>query len=97
MIVTLAEVKAHLRILTSDEDALITSFILQAQTAASEYCGTDWTEEDEVPETVRLAIFLFVAHLYENRDFADKEAYGTMMTAFKILLYPNRKPEVLFG
>ena len=97
MIVTLAEIKAHLRILTNDEDALIASYILQAQEAASDYCGVDWEDADEVPETVRLAVFLFVAHFYENRDVSDKSAYNTMMDAFHALLYPNRKPEVLFG
>ena len=64
MIVTLAEIKAHLRILTNDEDALIASYILQAQEAASDYCGAYWDDAYELPETVRLAVFLFVAHFY---------------------------------
>ena len=47
MIVTLAELKAHLRILTNDEDTLLTTLIAQATTAASDYCRVDWTDVDE--------------------------------------------------
>ena len=46
MIVTLAELKAHLRILTNDEDTLLTTLIAQATTAASDYCRVDWTDVD---------------------------------------------------
>ena len=96
MIVTLAELKAHLRILTNDEDTLLTSLIAQATTAASDYCRIDWLKEDEVPETVRLAVLLMVSHFYEYRDSSDKSAYTTMLSAFQTLLYPNRKLEGFF-
>lgn len=75
MIVTLAELKAHLRILTNDEDTLLTTLIAQATTAASDYCRIDWLKEDEVPETVRLAVLLMASHFYEYRDSSDKSAY----------------------
>lgn len=96
MIVTLNELKAHLRILTNDEDTLLTMLIEQATTAASDYCRVDWTEADEVPETVRLAVLLMASHFYEYRDSSDKSAYATMMSAFQTLLYPNRKLEGFF-
>ena len=96
MIVTLAELKAHLRILTNDEDTLLTSLIAQATTAASDYCRIDWTEEATVPETVRLAVLLMASHFYEYRDSSDKSAYTTMMASFQALLYPNRKLEGMF-
>lgn len=96
MVVTLAELKAHLRILTDDEDTLLTSLIAQATTAASDYCRIDWQNEQNVPETVRLAVLLMASHFYEYRDSSDKSAYATMLASFQMLLYPNRKLEGFF-
>ena len=96
MIVTLAELKAHLRILTNDEDTLLASLIAQAAAAASDYCRVDWSKENNVPETVRLAVLLMASHFYEYRDSSDKAAYTAMLSAFQMLLYPNRKPEEMF-
>lgn len=96
MIVTLNELKAHLRILTNDEDALLTSLLAQAEEAASDYCRVPWAEAQTVPETVRLAVMLMASHFYECRDSSDKSAYQTMMHAFHALLWPNRKTEGMF-
>ena len=38
MILTIEEVKAHLRIQHDEEDELIESFIAQAQAVAEDYC-----------------------------------------------------------
>ena len=95
MIVTLDELKAHLRVLTDDEDTLLTSLLTQAQTAAEDYCRAAWTAE-EAPETVRLAVLLMASHFYEYRDSSDRNAYNTMMHAFHALLYPNRAVDSMF-
>ena len=95
MIVSLDELKAHLRVLTDDEDTLLTSLLMQAQAAAEDYCRTTWTAED-VPETVRLAVLLMASHFYEFRDSSDRNAYNTMMHAFHALLYPNRVIDSMF-
>ena len=91
MIVTLDELKTHLRVLTDDEDMLLT----QAQAAAEDYCRAQWTAE-EAPETVRLAVLLMASHFYEYRDSSDRNAYNTMMHAFHALLYPNRAMDSMF-
>ena len=96
MIVTLDELKDHLRVQTNDEDDLLVTYLTQAQEAASNYCRVDWEDTETVPETVRLAVMLMASHFYENRDSADKSAYTTMMMAFRMLLYPNRNPEAMF-
>lgn len=96
MIVSLEELKMHLRVLTDDEDTLLTSLLAQAQEAASDYCGVDWQNTGDVPETVRLAVMLMASHFFEYRDSSDKSAYSTMLSAFHMLLYPNRKPEAMF-
>ena len=95
MIVTLDELKAHLRVQTDDEDMLLTSLLTQAQAAAENYCRAQWTAE-EAPETVRLAVLLMASHFYEYRDSSDRNAYNTMMHAFHALLYPNRAVDSMF-
>ena len=70
MIVTLCEVKAHLRIDHDAEDAYLESLIRQAQAVAEDYCRVPFSEE--APEPVRLAVLLFVSFYYENRDVPDR-------------------------
>ena len=94
MIVTIDEVKAHLRIEDDDEDDYLESLIAQAQAVAEDFCRTQFSEA--APEPVRLAVLLFVSHYYENRDKPDRAVYGTMRIAFENLLYPYRDPDKMF-
>ena len=94
MILTIEEVKAHLRIQHEEEDELIEGFIAQAQAVAEDYCRVQF--EDTAPEPVRLAVLLMVSHYYENRDNPDRQVYMTMRTAFENLLYPYRDPSKMF-
>ena len=94
MILTIEEVKAHLRIQHDEEDELIDGFIAQAQAVAEDYCRVQF--EDTAPEPVRLAVLLMVSHYYENRDNPDRQVYMTMRIAFENLLYPYRDPAKMF-
>lgn len=94
MILTIEEVKAHLRIQHDEEDDLIEGFIAQAQAVAEDYCRVQF--EDTAPEPVRLAVLLMVSHYYENRDNPDRQVYMTMRIAFENLLYPYRDPAKMF-
>ena len=94
MVVTVDEVKAHLRIQYDEEDAYLHSLIAQAQAAAEDYCRV--TFSNDAPEPVRLAVLLMVAHYYENRDNPDKQVYVTLRLAFENLLYPYRDPNLMF-
>ena len=94
MLVSVDEVKTHLRIDQDEEDLYLESLIRQAQAAAEDYCRVSF--EDDVPEPVRLAILLFVGFYYENRDLPDRTTYSTMRIAFQNLLYPYRDPEKMF-
>ena len=97
MILTVDEVKTHLRIENGEEDELIGSLIAQAQAAAEDYCRLSFEEDFETaPEPVRLAVLLMVSHYYENRDNPDKQIYITMRMAFQNLLYPYRDPAKMF-
>lgn len=94
MIVTIDEVKAHLRIEDDDEDGYLENLIAQAQAVAEDFCRTQFSEA--APEPVRLAVLLFVSHYFENRDNPDRAVYGTMRIAFENLLYPYRDPDKMF-
>ena len=94
MILTVDEVKIHLRIQHTEEDEYLESLIAQAQGAAEDYCRTEF--RTAAPEPVRLAVLLMVSHYYENRDNPDRQVYLTMRTAFENLLYPHRDPEKMF-
>lgn len=91
---TVDDVKMHLRIETDDEDDYIESLIAQAHAAAEDYCRTEfWVD---APQPVRLAVLLMVSHYYENRDNSDGVMYKNMRMAFENLLYPYRDPEKMF-
>ena len=94
MVVTIDEVKTHLRIQQDEEDGYISGLIAQAQAAAEDYCRVQFS--DLAPEPVRLAVLLMVSHYYENRDNPDKQVYVTMRIAFENLLYPYRDPDKMF-
>ena len=94
MIVTVDEVKTHLRIQHDEEDGYLESLIRQAQATAEDYCRVQFSEP--APEPVRLAILLFVSHYYENRDNPDRVMYATMRVAFENLLYPYRDSVKMF-
>ena len=94
MILTVEEVKIHLRIQHDEEDEYIESLIAQAQGAAEDFCRTEF--RSAAPEPVRLAVLLMVSHYYENRDNPDRQVYLAMRTAFENLLYQHRDPEKMF-
>lgn len=94
MVVTVDEVKTHLRIDHDEEDAYLETLIRQAQAAAEDYCRVQFS--DPAPEPVRLAVLLMVSHYYENRDNPDRKVYATMRIAFENLLYPYRDPDKMF-
>ncbi|MGX8705298.1 MAG: head-tail connector protein [bacterium] len=100
MIVTVDEVKTHLRIQHNEEDDYIAGLIAQAQTAAEDYCRVSFEpepdEEGQVPQPVRLAVILMASFYYENRDIPDMTTYKAMRMAFDSLLYPYRNPEKMF-
>ena len=102
MILSVDEVKQHLRIEENDEDEYLESLIRQAQATAEDFCRVSFEplegdgDERSVPEPVRLAVLLMVSHYYENRDNPERAVYGTMRIAFENLLYPYRDVNMMF-
>lgn len=98
MILTVEEVKAHLRVQHTEEDVYLMSLVRQAQATAEEYCRVSFESDvpAPAPEPVRLAVLLMVSHYFENRDNPDKQMYIAMRMAFENLLYPFRDVEKMF-
>lgn len=94
--VSVSEVKSYLRIEYDDEDDLIKRLISKAEAAADDYCRVVFEDMDDIPETARHAVLLYVGHYYENRENADRESYNAMRAAFENLLYPHRDPARMF-
>lgn len=94
MIVTVPELKAHLRIQHDEEDVLLASLLMQARAAAEEFCRVHF--EENAPQAVRLAVLLMASHFYECRDSSEKNGYNVMTAAFRALLYPHRAIEQMF-
>ena len=101
MIVTVDEVKTHLRIEHNEEDEYIETLIKQSQTAAEDYCRVSFETDEEgnpvdPPEPVRLAVILMTSFYYENRDIPDMTTYKATRMAFDNLLYRYRDPAKMF-
>ena len=103
MIVTLSELKEHLRVQHDEEDSYLESLLRQAQQVAETFCRVSFEpylnaegEETDVPEPVRLDILLHASFYYENRDLPDMTTFKAMRMAFESLLYPYRDPEQMF-
>ena len=93
MPVTVDEIKTHLRIEHNDEDGYLSGLIAAAQATAEDFCRRSFAEE--MPEPVRLAIYLYVGFMYTYRENADQSAYRAMKQAFDALLWPHRDPDQL--
>ena len=93
MLVTLQELKDHLRIEHPEEDVQLTLLLRVAQASAEDFCKTCFKRS--VPEPVRLAILLHASHFYTNRESNSVEAYSAMVKAFRALLWPYRNTEKL--
>lgn len=66
--VTLQEAKDHLRVDQDAEDTTITAYLEAAEEYVEEYTGQALEELAELPATLKAAILLLVADLYELRS-----------------------------
>ena len=96
--VTLIELKAHLRIEHDDEDTQLTMLLSMAKAAAEDFCLRTFSDKprNKPPEAVRLAVLLYAGHFYTNRENNELVAYQAMTQAFQSLLWPYRDLNKLF-
>ena len=72
--VTLAELKAHLRIEHDEEDNHLAMLLSVAKATAENFCISPF--EGDPPEPVRLAVLLHASHFYTNRENGSADATG---------------------
>lgn len=98
-LVTLAEVKLHLRIDTNAEDNDLLLKIAGASAAVAHYLK--WTTlppPEDIPSIARNATLVMVGYLYREREGSNEYAiperfgYGYLPAAVTALLYPLRRP-----
>jgi hypothetical protein len=93
-ITTLAEAKAHLRVIDNDEDELIQSYIDAAEAHVRNYLERPlepWTDEvGTAPQNIKQAILLVVGDFYENREARFVGTIQTNNPAFEALLQFDR-------
>ena len=87
-IVSLKEVKAHLRLDSLEEDDYLNSLIFAATDRVEQYLDKPLADFDKkgIPAGVRHAILLMVADFYENRTTLTVQN----QTLFQSLLAPYR-------
>lgn len=84
---TLIEVKQHLRIETSDEDSLLHAYMDAAEASVADYLGQPLP--NPIPAPVEAAILLRVGDLYEHRE-EQAERPLIQNRTFERLLSPYR-------
>lgn len=90
----LAETKEFLRLDGDDEDTLVSSLIVTAKDLTEDIMRRKLDEFEEVPETVRQAMLILVATLYEERQITkDKSGLDITETLDLIrkMLFAYRK------
>ena len=90
MIVTLEKTKEWLRVESGDEDELIESFITAAEDIVGGILRFPLSEFEQVPETVKQAIYYAVSVMYEQRESLDIVA---LMNTLRGMLFVYRKDE----
>ena len=88
MQVTLEAAKNYLRLDSSDDDALISGLIVQAETLVREVTRLNDEELLQYKEIVEIAELFTIAYLYEHREEAD---HKNLTETVKYLLFPIRK------
>lgn len=85
--ISLSQLKSHLRVTHSSEDTLIGTYLDAARELIAEYLGGDSDVPDVAP--VDAAVLLLAADLYLNRERQGREAFKENQT-YALLLAPYR-------
>jgi uncharacterized phage protein (predicted DNA packaging) len=90
MIVTVADLKSHLRIEHNDEDALLEAKIRTASAHIQSMIGVPLADFTEMPEPLKEAGRVMAGHLYENREATAEAAVQYLPLGFHDLVRPYR-------
>ena len=90
MVVTLEEAKAHLRVDTADDDALITGLIEAATDMVESWLSRELYEGESTPRAIKVAITMLVAHWYINTEAVGTSSLSIVPLSVEALLAPYR-------
>lgn len=91
MLVSLEEMKTYLRVDTSDDDSLISSFLHFSEKLCMSIARLEQSESYEVNnDELRIAVLYAVAYLYEHRENANHKELNLTLRS---LLFGIRKAE----
>ena len=89
MIVSVDQLKAHLRIDDDAEDEYLTGLLEQSEAACLAFCLRDSFDEP-VPKEAVLAVMVYAGYLHANREGGDPNPLKAMTTVVHALLWPYR-------
>lgn len=98
-IITLETAKLHLKVDTTDDDAMIEIYLGAAERAAMDYCnrtiyGAEGVGSDldgvVINDAIKAAILLNLGHLYVNREGVDTVQKQELPLGIRSLLQPYR-------
>jgi uncharacterized phage protein (predicted DNA packaging) len=98
-IITLETAKLHLKVDTTDDDAMIEIYLGAAERAAMDYCnrtiyGAEGMGSDldgvVINDAIKAAILLNLGHLYVNREGVDTVQKQELPLGIQSLLQPYR-------
>lgn len=94
MILTLAEIKNHIRVIGNEDDNLLTQYLEAASAHVEKYLGrklSPWDEDNSLPPAnVIQALLLLISDFYENREAGFVGTIHTSNPAFDALLHFER-------
>lgn len=94
-ILTVEDVRQHLNLTLTDDDALIASKIAVAEAFVAQQLGTALDDATAfpggTPEPVKEAVRQLVAHLYENREATTPLGLRDVSPGFWDLIAPYQK------
>jgi uncharacterized phage protein (predicted DNA packaging) len=90
--ITLTDAKLFLRIDGDEEDTLVSSLLIMSTELVEGILRRKISEFETIPETIKQAVLLAVATLYENRQ-GGKEGLNTvdLIDLIKRLTFAHRK------
>lgn len=99
-IITLETAKLHLKVDTTDDDAMIEIYLGAAERAAMDYCNRTIYESADgmgsdldgvvINDAIKAAILLNLGHLYVNREGVDTVQKQELPLGIQSLLQPYR-------
>lgn len=81
------ELKEFLNIFHDDDDKLINSFVNFANNYIKDYTGLTFEQIEEKKESLKVALFLIVSDLYDNRGQQNLQYKRNMMLSSILDMY----------